>query len=229
MTGNAAAAAAAYVDLKKAFDSVHRETLWDLLCLRGIPAARIIGLLTGLYSGTVSAVKCGGGVSSFSPVNTGVRQGCVLAPSLFNTCMDWVLGRVVEQSHCGASVGNTKITDLVFADDAAIFAESLEVLVMALEALHEEVKPLGLKVSWAKTKVQVFGGVLDETVQSVHACGEDIEILKRIKLGGKTRSSSHFVKPASSSLFSLSPPPLGPRPTCSRASSDESSIRTNCA
>ena len=111
MTGNAAAAAA-YVDLKKAFDSVHRETLWDLLCLRGIPAARIIGQLTGLYSGTVSAVKCGGGVSSFSPVNTGVRQGCVLAPSLFNTCMDWVLGRVVEQSHCGASVGNTN-TDLV--------------------------------------------------------------------------------------------------------------------
>ena len=39
---------------------------------------------------------------------------------------------------------------------------------MALEALHEEVK----------TKGQVFGGVLDETVQSVHACGEDIEILK---------------------------------------------------
>ena len=49
---------------------------------------------------------------------------------------------------------------------------------MALEALHEEVKPLGLKVSWAKTKVQVFEGVLDETVQSVHACDEDIEILK---------------------------------------------------
>ena len=76
------------------------------------------------------------------------------------------------------SVGNTKITDLVFADDATIFAESLEVLVMALKALYEEVKPLRLKVSSAKTKVQVFGGVLDETVQSVHACGEDIEILK---------------------------------------------------
>ena len=37
----------------------------------------------------------------------------------------------------------TQITDLVFADDAAISAKSLEVLVMALEALHEEVKPLG--------------------------------------------------------------------------------------
>ncbi|KAG0727692.1 Replication stress response regulator SDE2 [Chionoecetes opilio] len=52
--------------------------------------------------------------------------------------MDWVLGKVVNQSDCGASLGNTKITDLVFADDAVLFAESLEVLVMALEALHEE-------------------------------------------------------------------------------------------
>ena len=73
---------AAYVDLKKVFDSVHRERLWDLLRLRGIPA-KIIGLLTGLYCGTVSTAKCGGGMSSFFPVNTGV-----LARSLFNTCMD---------------------------------------------------------------------------------------------------------------------------------------------
>ena len=81
---------AAYVDLKR-----------DLLRLRGIPA-KIIGLLTGLYFGTVSAVKCGGGVSSVFPVNTGVRQSCMPASSLFNICMDWVLGRVVEQNHCGA-------------------------------------------------------------------------------------------------------------------------------
>ena len=72
--------------LKKVFDSVHGKALWDLLCLRGIPAG-IIGLLTGLYSGTESAVKWEGGVSSFFPVHTGVRQGCVLASSLFNeTC-----------------------------------------------------------------------------------------------------------------------------------------------
>ena len=38
---------AVYVDIKKAFDSVHRKALWDLQCLSGIPA-RIIGLLTVL-------------------------------------------------------------------------------------------------------------------------------------------------------------------------------------
>ncbi|KAG0717243.1 Spindle pole body protein pcp1 [Chionoecetes opilio] len=59
--------------------------------------------------------------------------------------MDWVLGKVVDLSDCGTTLGNTKITDLVFADDAVIFVESLEVLVMALEALHEEAKPFGLE------------------------------------------------------------------------------------
>ena len=45
---------------------------------------------------------------------------------------------------------------------------------MALKALHEETKPLEVEASWPKTKkVQVFGGVLDETVQFVHACGKD--------------------------------------------------------
>ena len=44
-----------------------------------------------------------------------------------------VLGSVVEQSHCEASVSSTEITDLAFANDAIVFAKSLEVLVMALE------------------------------------------------------------------------------------------------
>ena len=55
---------------------------------------------------------------------------------------------------------------------------------MALEALHEETKPLGLQISQHKTKVQVFGGLLDETVQSIYACGEDIDILDSFKYLG---------------------------------------------
>ena len=73
-----------------------------------------------------------------------------------------------------------KITDLGVADDAVIFAELLE----ALEALHEEAKPLGLQISWPKIKVQMVGGLLDETVQSIHACGEDIDILDSFKYLG---------------------------------------------
>ena len=51
---------------------------------------------------------------------------------------------------------------------------------MALETL-QEAKPLGPQFSWRKTKVQVFGGLLDEKVLSIHVCGEDIDILDSFK------------------------------------------------
>lgn len=46
----------------------------------------------------------------------------------------------MNQSHCGASIDNTRVTDLAFTDDAVSLAEALDVPVVALEALHEEVQ-----------------------------------------------------------------------------------------
>ena len=118
---------AAYVDLCKAFNSVNRDALWRILGLREVPP-KLINLMSELYSGTESAVRCGGTISDLFPVVTGVRRGCVLAPTVFSTCMDWILGRMSERSSCGASFENVRISDLDFADDAVIFAEMLDIL-----------------------------------------------------------------------------------------------------
>ena len=69
---------------------------------------------------------------------TGVSQGCVLVPTLFSTCMDWILRKMSERSSCGASLGNVKISNLDFTDDAVIFADTLGILMGALQALNEE-------------------------------------------------------------------------------------------
>ena len=84
--------------------------------------------ISRLYSGTESAVRCDSTISDYFPVNTGARQCCVLVPTPFNTCMDHVLGRMLEKSAWGVSFGTVVITDLVFADEAVIFAETTEVL-----------------------------------------------------------------------------------------------------
>ena len=86
-----------------------------------------------------------------------------------------------ERSSCGASFGNVKISDLDFADDAVIFAETLDILFGALEALNEEWEPLGLRVSWVKTKIQAFNDILDAAVLSVSVplCGEDGAVTER--------------------------------------------------
>ena len=90
-----------------------------------------------------------------------------------------------ERSSCGASFWNVKISDLDFTDDTIIFAETLDILLGALEVLNEESDPLGLRGSWVKTKIQAFNDILDAAILSVPICGDDAEVPEGfIYLGG---------------------------------------------
>ena len=120
---------AAYVDLCKALDSVNRDALWRIHGLRGVPP-KLFDLMSVLYSGTESAVRCGDPISDLFPVVTGVRQGYVLAPTVFSTFMDRILGRTSGRSSCTALFGNIKISVIDFAVDAVIFAETMDILLM---------------------------------------------------------------------------------------------------
>ena len=75
--------------------------------------------------------------------------------------------------------GNVNISDLDFADDAVIFAETLDILLGALAMLNEGMEPLRLQVSWVKTKIQAFNDILDAAILSVPVCGEDVEVTER--------------------------------------------------
>ena len=58
-------------------------------------------------------------------------------------------------------LGMSRYLTLIYPDDAVIFAETLDILLGALEVLNEESEPLGLRVSWVKTKIQAFNDILD--------------------------------------------------------------------
>ena len=45
--------------------------------------------------------------------------------------------------------------------------------------LNEESEPLGLRVSWVKTKIQAFNDILDAAILSVPVYGEDVEVAER--------------------------------------------------
>ena len=84
--------------------------------------------MSELYSGTESAVTCGDTISHLFPVVTGICQGGYWPPHISALVETGFLGRMSERSSCGASFGNVKISDLDFADDAVIFAETLDIL-----------------------------------------------------------------------------------------------------
>ena len=45
--------------------------------------------------------------------------------------------------------------------------------------LNEESELLGLRVSWVKTEIQAFNGILDAAILSVPVCREDVEVTER--------------------------------------------------
>ena len=191
----------AYVDLKSAFDSVDRQSLWLLLKSIGLPP-KILNLMEALYTDTCSCVRADGVTSDWFEVNCGVRQGCSIAPDLFVEPMNWIMEHTVHKGFSGATVGEQVFTDLDYADDVALLAQMLEVLLLSLSVMNDEAKPLGLHINWSKTKIQQIGEprcsqshltVVGENVEIVDSfvylgClmdrkgGSDLEIRRRIEI-----------------------------------------------
>ena len=81
----------AFVDLRKAHDSMNREALWAVLQGRYLLPEKLIKILRVLHQGTKGAVRGYGKVSKGFDITTGVRQGDVLAPDMFNLFFDAVI------------------------------------------------------------------------------------------------------------------------------------------
>ena len=136
----------AYVDFRSAVD---RQSLWLLLRFKGIPE-KILQLLEDLYSNTFSCVRVNGELSPWFESSSGVRQGCVVAPELFLEPMDWITNRAAHKGFLGVTVGEEICTGLDYADDVSLLASMLEILVLALEILHEESSQIGLETTGVK-------------------------------------------------------------------------------
>nr|VZI42983.1 unnamed protein product [Spirometra erinaceieuropaei] len=72
-----------FVDLTKAFDTVNREGLWKIMQQFGCPE-RFIQMVRQLNDGMMARVTDNGAVSEAFAVTNGVKQGCVLASTLFS-------------------------------------------------------------------------------------------------------------------------------------------------
>ena len=85
-----------FIDLTKAYDSVDRTLLWDVLARFGVPS-RMLAVIRQFHDGMQACVRLDDGERSHKfDVGQGLRQGCVLAPLLFNMFFTAVL-RVAEK------------------------------------------------------------------------------------------------------------------------------------
>ena len=87
-----------FIDFPKAFDSIHRPAMWKIMAHYGILVPdKIISIIKMLYQDVQAIVICGTNLTDNFPLQTGVRQGCLLSPQLFVMCIDWVMKETAIQ------------------------------------------------------------------------------------------------------------------------------------
>ena len=179
----------AFIDFTKAFDSVNREALWACLARLGCPP-KFVNITRQLHEGMKGCVLFDGEQSGSFNINTGVKQGCVIAPTLFSIFLAAFISlAAVDQAkgvgiiyHTDGELFNmrrlkaktkvkaTSIVDLQYADDCAIAAHTEADLQNTLDAFSEAYKLLGLTVNVTKTKV------LFQPAQPLTATAPNIDI-----------------------------------------------------
>ena len=141
-----------FIDYEKAFDKVKHGEL--LRVLRDLHLdGRDLRLIENLYWNQTAAVRVGDELTEWQEIRRGVRQGCVLSPDLFNIYSEMIM-RELEGLE-GVRVGGRNITNIRYADDTALIADSETKMQSLVNTLVIESQRRGLKVNFSKTKVMV--------------------------------------------------------------------------
>ena len=167
-----------FIDLTKAYDSIDRTLRWTVLARFGVPH-NMISIIRQFHAGMRACVRLADRIySGWFAVEQGLRQGCVLAPFLFNIFFAAVinvaftrfkLGKYIMdalvysmkkkgaggrgEATAGESVLATPLWGMLYVDDAGVVSQSSKQLRKMMGVIVVVCAAFGLAVSEAKTEI----------------------------------------------------------------------------
>ena len=139
-----------FSDFKMAFNRVWHAALWTTTkkCI----STNLIQVIKNFYNKATSAVLFNSSVGDWFRTTDGVRQGCLLSPTLFNIFLERIMTDALEDHEGTVSIGGRTITNLRFADDIDGLAGEEE-LANLVEHLDKAPTAYGMEISVEKTKL----------------------------------------------------------------------------
>ena len=151
-------------------------------------------LLRNLYAGQEATVRTGHGTTDWFQIEKGVFQGFIVSPCLFNLYAEYIMRNAgLVEAQAGIKIARRNISNLRYADDTTLMAESKEELMSLLMKVKEESEKVGLKLNIQKTKTMAPGPITSWQID-----GETVETVADFILGGSKITAdgdcSHGIK-----------------------------------
>ena len=100
------------------------------------------------------------GTTDWFQIGTGVHQGCILSPCLFNFYVEYIMKSAgLEEAQAGIKIARRNINNLIYADDTTLLAESEEELKSLLMKVKVESEKVGLNLNIQETKIMASGPI----------------------------------------------------------------------
>ncbi|XP_073948222.1 uncharacterized protein [Choristoneura fumiferana] len=145
---------ACFLDLSKAFDLVDYDLLWKKLRECDVPV-EIINMFKYWYSNQVNNVRWAGRFSSPYRLQSGVRQGGLTSPKLFNIYINALIVALSSQ-HVGCHIDDICVNNLSYADDMVLLSASVGGLKTLLNTCVRFAERHGLIYNAKKSEIMVF-------------------------------------------------------------------------
>ena len=141
----------AFIDFSKAYDSINRKHLYNILHDFKVPK-KLCKMVQVCTEKTRAKVRYKGQLSEEFDILTGVRQGDACSPALFNLVMEKILRECESDEERGIQLG-VEHKWIAFADDVAVVAEDKEHLRRMIVKIKQNAKKVGLEINENKTEV----------------------------------------------------------------------------
>ena len=145
---------AAFIDFKKAYDTVNRDLLMERLKTLGINGI-FLRNIASMYMKTEYCIKLNSGNLNDIHSNLGLKQGCPLSPMLFNLYIDDI-DNVFDDLCYPIEVQNEQFNHFLYADDLVIVSQNSEGLQRCLNKVHDFARGKHLTISVKKSKTMIF-------------------------------------------------------------------------